>query len=793
AFPEPGLDDTSAYQGYQTRFYRDSKDNTVQIYIQPQGSRVVLVWADAANESAGFTARDPAGRPARLTWGAEAANVSDSGSSRSIEYELTTESSQVQLGWFVLGSMRVERDFVYARHHLQPFTAQAFRVAEESLLVADVSRLPGNERTRHLKLLAAGSIEALRARLEPGITSAAADSVAVVRVARPSLDGRNSLALELRVDPRKTKITVTGKTVSVATRPGSPIRMRVRVTTDATPLTPLSRNQIFNRAFLQFIERSRSDSSPGATLRSRRLERQLKGVELLSSQEKLMAGLPNFATYFGRDMMMTALMMRPIWAPEMAEHVIASVLRKLGPGGDVSHEEALGGQAIRENAVVYDSLVSGSFAARRSNHPQSADSLLAQAREILRDLPNTRENYHMIDDEFQLPVLAARYLADSAVTPARKRAFLLEKSEPGGTRLSLLLREMALVTSLAQPYALDSRVANLVSFPKRDTTHWRSASWRDSDAGYAGGRFAMDINVIWVPQALESIAGILTALPALGFEIGTLDSLVPKARGMALTGYAQGPATLQRAIETWKGARRHFEVTLDGTQVRRRIAAKLAWLPKEEEHYWQMFAGVVQPQDSIRFLALSLDSAGTPIPVMNTDPATGLFLEDFAGPLQAGSIDAETVLRDLVPFVLPFPSGLFVPGLGPLVANDTYASQAVWDRFRSDQYHGPRVVWGREVNLFFLGVAKQIAAAFDTTGALKHASLEPYVRSLEESLRLTSVAVQASGLEHNELWSYEIKGRKLVPVRYGTSSDVQLWNTTNLVVQYVLSKLPGLN
>ena len=26
-----------------------------------------------------------------------------------------------------------------------------------------------------------------------------------------------------------------------------------------------------------------------------------------------MAGLPNFATYFGRDMMMTALMMRPIW------------------------------------------------------------------------------------------------------------------------------------------------------------------------------------------------------------------------------------------------------------------------------------------------------------------------------------------------------------------------------------------------------------------------------------------------------------------------------------------------
>ena len=41
----------------------------------------------------------------------------------------------------------------------------------------------------------------------------------------------------------------------------------------------------------------------------------------------------------------------------------------------------------------------------------------------------------MIDDEFQLPVLAARYLADSTVSAERKRAFLVEP-EPGGSRLS---------------------------------------------------------------------------------------------------------------------------------------------------------------------------------------------------------------------------------------------------------------------------------------------------------------------------------------------------------------------
>ena len=36
------------------------------------------------------------------------------------------------------------------------------------------------------------------------------------------------------------------------------------------------------------------------------------------------------------------------------------------------------------------------------------------------DLQKTRENYHMLDDEFQLPVLTAQYLTDSTV-PATLR------------------------------------------------------------------------------------------------------------------------------------------------------------------------------------------------------------------------------------------------------------------------------------------------------------------------------------------------------------------------------------
>src|SRR3954471_24594122 len=403
AFPEPGLDDTAAYQGYQTRFYRDSKGNTVQIYLQPNGGRAVLVWADAANESAGFTARDAAGHAADLVWGAAPASVTDSGSTRTIEYRLIAPTSSIELGWFVLGSMRVERDFVYSKRHLQPFSAPAFRVAEESLLVAAVKRLPAAERRTQLALLHADSLPDLESRLLPTISSTSTDTTSIIRVERPSLDARNQMALEIRVDPRKTKTQVTGRTISIRTRPGSMVHFSVRVSTDATSLTPLTRQQIFKPEFLAFVGNAQGGND-SANAAKRRLERQVRGVELLSSEEKLMAGLPNFATYFGRDMMMTALMMRPIWRPDMAEHVIASVLRKLGPNGDVSHEEALGGQAIRENAVIYDSLITQYLhPAGHSNGAQ--DSLLAQARTLLQNLQKTRENYHMLDDEFQLPVL----------------------------------------------------------------------------------------------------------------------------------------------------------------------------------------------------------------------------------------------------------------------------------------------------------------------------------------------------------------------------------------------------
>src|SRR5688500_14808688 len=60
-FPEQGLDDSAAYQGYQTRFFRDAKGNVVQVYLDARSGRVVTLLADAVNESVGFTVRDGTG------------------------------------------------------------------------------------------------------------------------------------------------------------------------------------------------------------------------------------------------------------------------------------------------------------------------------------------------------------------------------------------------------------------------------------------------------------------------------------------------------------------------------------------------------------------------------------------------------------------------------------------------------------------------------------------------------------------------------------------------------------
>ena len=806
AFPEPGLDDSAAYQGYETRFFRDAAANTVQIYLDRRQGRVVHLWADTDNESIGFTARAAGDSAVPLRWDGDGATPARAGRSRTLEYRLVAEAPHVHLGWFLLGSMRVERDFQYERRHRAPFSSPPFILPEAERLIAALERLPAAARRRHLALLRAPDVRTLRARLRPTVTTRARGAEWVARVVQPSLDGRDTIALELRADPRRVIATRAGDSLSLQARSGERVPFTVRIATTAAPLTPLAREEIFTPEFLAFLAAAdaagRAGGAPdSAAIRARWLERQVRGVELLSSREKLMAGLPTYATYFGRDMLVTALMMRDIWRDEMSEFVVASALRKLSPTGQVSHEEALGGQAVREAAAEYATLVDGHLRAAGAGDRAAADSLLARAARVLRDHRRTRENYHMIDDELQFAILTARWIADPDVPAARKRAFLRDSSDGGGTRLVRLLRELALVAQMTAAYAGDQTATKLIPFaprePDRDAApgapaRWASTSWRDSGAGYANGRYAMDVNAIYAPHALEAVGQILAELRALGFDADSLAGQVSGlAPGQPLGRYARDSLTLRAAADAWWGASRHFLVRLPPAELRSRVAARLAALPAVERAHWEgVLAATGADREPLEFLALALDERAQPIGVANSDPATRLFLGDRPGrPVARDGPATQDVLRDVRLFVRAYPVGLFIDRVGPVVANDAYAGPAVWAAFERDRYHSPRVAWGREVNLFLLGAAGRAAAAgAGAGGAGPEGAAAEYVDELRAAARRVVAAVEASGFQ-SELWSYDFVNGRPVPVRYGSGADVQLWSTTDLAVQFALSRL----
>src|SRR6266516_2150341 len=639
-FPTRGLDDSAAYEGYTARVYRDSRGNSVEIYHDAKTGRVVHLWADALNESIGFTVRPSGGQEATAAVGAVAAVAFDagpaqgwsSGGRRSLRYWLTVQAGRsIQIGQLLLGSMRVERDFGYAGRVRDAIDAATFVVPE----MAQLAERLGPRYTE---------------RLTPSVRLSSDPRGWTLRASQPSLDGKHHLALTLRGDGRTTRARLANGVLTIRPLGTTAVTFSAEIVTDGPALNPLTRTQIFNTQFRRFAD----------SAKSQRLERELRGFELLSSKQKLMAGLPTYATYFGRDMLMTALLMEPVWSDTMAEFVMGAALAKLAPDGEVSHEEALGGQAIRENG---------------------AEFLRTGDTTLLHNLDATRENYWMVDDDFQLPVVAGRYFANARVSNTRKQAFVRRWG-------AALRKNLAYVAAQAAPYARDPVATNLVSF-KRDADGWcHPGSWRDSRVGYAGGCFAFDVNVVWAPAA---------------------------------------------------------------------VRAKLASLPAlEREHWDSVLAHTGLPSDTLRFPAVSLDSAGEPIPVMSTDPGMWVLLA-------RQSPDREAEL--LRPFLLPYPVGLFIEGVGLAVANDAYASPAVWQMFERDLYHSPRVIWGREVNVLLAALATRNRA-----GAV-------------DSLR---TAVARSGLQYAELWSYKFEGGALRAVRYGSSSDVQLWTLTDLAVQYLL-------
>jgi len=111
---------------------------------------------------------------------------------------------------------------------------------------------------------------------------------------------------------------------------------------------------------------------------------------------------------------------------------------------------------------------------------------------------------------------------------------------------------------------------------------------------------------------------------------------------------------------------------------------------------------------------------------------------------------------------------LFIDGVGLAVANDAYASRRLWQMFERDLYHR-RASCGGEINMLLAALATRT------------------VRRPVESVRS---AAQRSGLHTPSCGATSSRDRPCAPVRYGSSSDVQLWKLTDLAVQYLSLSRP---
>lgn len=437
---------------------------------------------------------------------------------------------------------------------------------------------------------------------------------------RDRIDGQPGYRLSVTVT--RGRLTKTGFQAG----PDGTIGLRVLALTGETPLTPLAGSQLLN-----------DTAAPDAAARN--------ALTFLSYKEKMLAGSWRFNTYFGRDTLMSVMLLMPALAPDAVEAGLGSVLERLSPTGDVAHEEDIGEFAV-----------------------------LSHLKEGKAAIDTPIHDYKMVDDDFMLAPVLRAWLLDDPRGKAQAAAFLGSKHGDNAAGAALV-RNLRHVVTRAGGFAANPTVGNLV----RIQHGIKVGQWRDSNEGLGGGTYAYDVNAVLVPAALEAADALLSS--------GLLDRWLD----------APTRAELSKAgamARVWRDkAPDLFQVTLDAAQARRDVEAYAA---KAGVPVGPALAAM--SAGPTMFHAIALNDDGTPVRVLHSDEGFELM---FGHPSPA-ALDAM-----LAALMRPFPAGLMTD-VGLLVANPAYAPASVQDLFPRSAYHGT-VVWSWQQALFAAGLKRQLS------------------------------------------------------------------------------------
>lgn len=507
---------------------------------------------------------------------------------------------------------------------------------------------------------------------------------------RDRLDGAAGYHLSIEV---LSDAQVSG---DVITARDSGLRLKIRALTGEPPLTPLDGGSLLN-------------TSAVADQRAR------NALTFLSYEEKYLAGSWRFDTYFGRDTLMSVRLLAPVLQPAAIESGIGSVLTRLAANGEVAHEEDIGEFAVLRNL-------------REGRGP--------------KDTPIY--DYGMIDDDFMLASVAAYCLLER-ISKVEAGRFLATRNAAGERRGDALVRNLLWVSERTTVFARDPRPQNLIALKEARMT----GQWRDSEEGLGRGRYAYDVNAVFVPAALESIDRLLGS--------GLLNPYVSREQRSVLQG-------TKAQSQVWsKLAPPMFEVSVPAQRARASISAYGKGLG----------LGVADALDQVgdrplTFKALSLDAAGQPVPVMHSDEGFALLF----------TLPSPTDLdRSVAAMMKPFPAGLLTP-IGLLVANPVFADASVQARFTNSDYHGT-VVWSWQQAVLAAGLDRQLARN-DLPASVRE-------RLTKARSQLWSVIDATKALRTSELWSWAYANGTYRAVPFGQqgrhvdeSNAAQLWSTVFL-------------
>jgi hypothetical protein len=453
-------------------------------------------------------------------------------------------------------------------------------------------------------------------------------------------------------------------------------------------------------------------------------------LAFLSYREKFLAGSWRFNTYFGRDTLMSVRLLMPALRPEAVEAGLNAVLARLSPGGEVAHEEGVGEFAVVQNRK----------AGRRGD-----------AAEL---------DYGMIDDDYMLGVVAADYL----LGPGRARARtwlaqpLTSESQPGvrGPAGAALVDNLRFVLGQGRGFADAPSIRTLIAIKPGRTT----GDWRDSNDGLGGGVYPYDVNAALAPAAIEAADRLLRA--------GLLDPYLTADDRARF-------ADAARMAQVWRAkAPPLFRVERPTAQAAASIRSYAGDLGVPAAPALRALG-----QRPLVFHAVSLDAAGQPVPILNSDEGFALL---FGRPSAA---DLDTYVTAIT---RPFPAGLMTD-VGLVVANPAFADRQLQARFTPAAYHGA-VVWSWHQALLAAGLERQLARC-DLPTPLR-AKLVAAQAALWRAIRATRT-VQSS-----ELWSWAFRDGRYQIVPFGAgkadvdeSNAAQLWSTVYLAVQPPRPRQPG--